>query len=733
MTTLPYQSPRVPRPVGSMATPVSAAGAANTGMTGQDVMRVLRGNIWLLLILVGVALGAGFAVNKYLSDNHSRYTANALCEISLATSTDPLSRTPVFMADMAMATEQRTQVQAMRSEALFSRALQNANSPIRNTEWFKSFASPSEARQDLLRSFSVNAIPETRLISVSMSYSRPEDARVVVQEVVDEHLRQQSQAALNRNFDRTQLLNTMKLRVEADLRAVADDRRDRAARLSQQGLNPSGGPSPKDIELDQLSKDIYGAQSELASIKGQLDSINTALQAGQDPPMVVRQAESDPLFLQTQNQLRDVATYLGAISGSMGSESPLVRDAIRRRDSLQQKLNELRTELVSKLKVSLVEDLQGAVKQRELTVAGMQKKLDELKVVAGEISNTFAQFRAVENREGLLRTNLQEINSALDQLQTGVGTSSSTIQWLNRPITPELPSFPKLSVTLSMAVTIALALGLAIAFIRELADTSIRSTRDLAKVGAINILGMVPHEDDDPQSAGARLPLVIAEAPQSMTAEQLRQFRTRLQHSASLDTTRSILVTSPNPGDGKTTIATNLAAGLALVGRRILLIDANFRRPELHKLFGMDNATGFTTVLSNPAQLAEVAKASKVPNLTVLSAGPKPPNATEMLESSLLTDFIEKALESYDHIIFDSGAILFASETVAMAPRVDGVITVVRAKQSTRGVVSRVKDMLRQVKAENLGVVLNGVRAYGGGYYSRNIKTYYEYSANASN
>src|SRR6185503_14870999 len=102
----------------------------------------------------------------------------------------------------------------------------------------------------------------------------------------------------------------------------------------------------------------------------------------------------------------------------------------------------------------------------------------------------------------------------------------------------------------------------------------------------------IPHESDDPQSAGARLPLVIFEAPHSIMAEQLRQVRTRLQHAASLDTTRSILVTSPSPGDGKSTVACNLAAGVANNGRRILLVVANFRLPDLHRIFGLGNKAG---------------------------------------------------------------------------------------------------------------------------------------------
>ncbi|MGD0140935.1 MAG: CpsD/CapB family tyrosine-protein kinase, partial [Tepidisphaeraceae bacterium] len=237
-------------------------------------------------------------------------------------------------------------------------------------------------------------------------------------------------------------------------------------------------------------------------------------------------------------------------------------------------------------------------------------------------------------------------------------------------------------------------------------------------------------EDDDPQSAGARLPVVIFEAPHSMMAEQLRQVRTRLQHSSSLDTTRSILITSPSPGDGKSTIACNLAAGLALNGRRILLVDANFRRPDLHRIFNLANEQGFSDVLNSLDLFEHAVQETQVPNLFVLPSGHKPTNATELVESQLLVDFIERALEEFDHVIFDSGPLLFVSETVALAPRVDGVVTVVRAHTNTRGVLSRMRDTLRQVKAEHLGVVLNAVRAQGGGYYGRNIRTYYEYQDN---
>jgi capsular exopolysaccharide synthesis family protein len=338
------------------------------------------------------------------------------------------------------------------------------------------------------------------------------------------------------------------------------------------------------------------------------------------------------------------------------------------------------------------------------------------------------ELAAMEAEEEGLSKQWEKANEDLSKLQSVAGsTEFANVDWARFPQTPDIPSFPKIEITMTVALLLGLALSLGIAFIRELTDNTVRTPQDIAKVGNMNLLGMIPHEDDDPQAAGSRLPLVIFDAPQSMLAESFRQVRTRLQHAASLDTTRSMLVTSAGGGDGKTTVAVNLAAGLALNGRRILLVDANFRRPQLHNVFDNTNEYGFSDVLNSLEAFEQSVQATVVPNLSVLTTGPKPLNPTELLESQLLIDFIERALEEYDHVIFDTGPLPLVSETIALAPRVDGVITVVRARANSRGLLTRVRDTLRQVKAEHVGVVLNAVRAQAGGYYGRSIVDYYKY------
>jgi capsular exopolysaccharide synthesis family protein len=415
----------------------------------------------------------------------------------------------------------------------------------------------------------------------------------------------------------------------------------------------------------------------------------------------------------------------------MLSDSPTLQSAQKNKTMIDQRLASAEAQARSRYKTEIVEEMSERVDGLKNQAASMQNQIATIKSETQQDTEHLEQLNLKQAERAADQTKLEKIDDQLDQIAAyNAKHDVAGVEWASQPELPEIPSFPKLGITMTASITLGLLIALGIAFLRELLDTSIRSPRDISRVGSLNLLGMVPHEDDDPQSAGARLPVVIFEAPHSMMAEQLRQVRTRLQHSSSLDTSRSILVTSPSPGDGKSTIACNLASGLALNGRRILLVDANFRRPELHRVFNLANEQGFSDVLNNMELFEHAVQETQVPNLFVLPSGHKPTNATELVESQLLVDFIERSLEEFDHVIFDSGPLLFVSETVALAPRVDGVVTVVRARINTRGVLSRMRDMLKQIKAEHLGVVLNAVRAQGGGYYGRNIRTYYEYQNN---
>jgi non-specific protein-tyrosine kinase len=483
------------------------------------------------------------------------------------------------------------------------------------------------------------------------------------------------------------------------------------------------------MELQSLLEKVQTLQLEEQTGEGEYQVMISQINGGQDPPEVSADIDSDH-EVQTDRELLSNYEFneASAQNGNMLDSSPQLMSLQKNEKLVQQKLERAENLARERYKTQVVESLRQKLSTTKGEIAMMQNNIKEINGQTAQLTTWAEQLLQKQSEQESINTKLKTLNDELEEIATyNVRNDLAGVDWAAEPELPEIPSFPKLAVTMTMAIALGLVFALGIAFLREFMDTSIRSPRDISRVGNMNLLGMVPHEDDDPQSAGARLPVVIFEAPHSMMAEQLRQVRTRLQHSSSLDTTRSILVTSPSPGDGKSTIACNLACGLALNGRRILLVDANFRRPELHRVFNLSNEQGFSDVLNNLEVFEHAVQETQVPNLFILPSGPKPTNATELVESQLLVDFLERALEEFDHVIFDSGPLLFVSETVGLAPHVDGVVTVVRARVNTRGVLSRMRETLRQVKAEHLGVVLNAVRAQGGGYYGRNIRTYYEY------
>jgi len=715
---------------GGLAQPPSAQ------FTPGDIIRILRSNLPIMLGLLIVAGVAGYFINDYLSKYYSKFTTTGMIQIQPLINNSPLVDKRDQEVDVGpMATDIRTQVQLLRQEALVTRTLSNASrTQIRNTKMFKRLPadnSVSLAKQEIAASLAVNAVPETRLINISLTGPYKDDVAVIVEEIVQQHLDEQSEMIHLRQKDRSRMLGELRTNYRVNFERVSEEIRQMQIRLggdvSSFGNTSAFGSNPSAIELGQLSVGRTSVQLNATRAESAYKKAVEELTRGQDPAQVVARVENDPEVKSAREELQQIELALADNAEQFGENHPIVKSLSKRAILLSTRLDQIRGDLLAKSRASYIEELKVQADDTQAYLVGIDARTAELKGELAEFANAAAKYYTLKDEQAGYKELLDRINKQLDDINAMNNRELRTVAWVTKPQLPDEPSFPKLTSTMGMSLAMALALGLGIAFLRELMDTTVRSPRDITRVGQLSLLGMIPHEDDDPQSAGARLPLVIFDAPHSIMAEQFRHIRTRLQHAASLDTTRTIMVTAPTPKDGKTTVACNLAAGLALNGRKILLVDADFRRPELHRVFGFSNEVGFSNVLSGQSQFKDSVRDSQIPNLSVMTSGPKPPNATELFESQLYNDFIERAAEEFDHVIFDSGPFLVVSESFAMAPRVDGVVTVVRAHKDSRGILTRMRDTLRQVKAEHLGVILNAVRAHGGGYYGRNIKTYYAY------
>lgn len=204
----------------------------------------------------------------------------------------------------------------------------------------------------------------------------------------------------------------------------------------------------------------------------------------------------------------------------------------------------------------------------------------------------------------------------------------------------------------------------------------------------------------------------------SPVAEQYRTIRTNIQFASANRKMQTIVVTSAGAGEGKSITTANLAIVLADAGQRVLLVDADMRRASVHKTFGLSNEAGLSLYLSSNQQIEGLAQHTSVANLSVLTAGPNPPNPSELLGSKRMDQFIEEACRLYDVILFDMPPIVVVTDAQIMASKVDGTLMVVREEVTRKDALMNAKKLLDMVHAHILGVVYNGVeKGHAQDYY----------------
>ena len=291
--------------------------------------------------------------------------------------------------------------------------------------------------------------------------------------------------------------------------------------------------------------------------------------------------------------------------------------------------------------------------------------------------------------------------------------------------------WPKPVVVLILAMVLGMGLGVGVVYLIEFADRSFRTPEDVQGQLGLPIFGHIPFIAA-PRSkkgaaaaakegkAGLSTVLCTVHSPKGRHAEAYRAVRTALYFGTKGEDHKVIQVTSPSPGDGKTTLAANLAISIADSGKRVLLIDADFRRPKIDKYFGITTQVGMSSLIAGDAELPDVVQQTPVNNLWVIPCGARPDNPGDLLTSSRFEEFIEVVREQYDFVLIDSPPLLAVTDPAVIAPRVDGVLFVIRLSKHARDAALRAIDTISTVGGRVLGVVVNGLgktTGYGYGKY----------------
>ena len=380
-------------------------------------------------------------------------------------------------------------------------------------------------------------------------------------------------------------------------------------------------------------------------------------------------------------------------------------------------------------------------RQAERFAASRDSLGNQLRQIEQQISQTDDAIARLRDRPDQ-QVELERLQTALNQYRQTYASllqsfeevriteaqSTSTISQVEQAIPVMSPVRPQTMKNTLLAAVLGALLATGVIFLIDALDTSLKSSDDLLRMG-LTTLGFVG------RYSNGGSPITI-DQPRSPTAESFRSLRTNLQYSNIDEPTSSLLITSAIPGEGKTTVASNLAVVIAQSGLRVALIDADLHRPTVHKRFGANNNYGISTLfVQAEPDLQAVLKPTSVNGLSILTTGPLPPNPSELLGSEKMNLILKKLAELVDYIIIDSPPTTVVTDAMVLSKKVGGVLLVARPGKTPVVVLRRANEELARVGAKIFGVVLNdadqkGARyGYHEGYYYYK-RRYYAYGLN---
>ena len=343
----------------------------------------------------------------------------------------------------------------------------------------------------------------------------------------------------------------------------------------------------------------------------------------------------------------------------------------------------------------------------------------EIQRLANLPSRTVNQEQQLQALQGRIVT-LRQTYATMLGFSSNSGANLLTVVDPASP--PVQPASPRVLLNTILAALVGLLLAIGFAFLLEYLDDSVKSTDDVEAVAGLPTLGTITKmKGDKSRSEIYRLAAILY--PRAPVAEAYRTLRTNLEFAAVDAPVKTLLVTSSIPGEGKTTTAANLAVVFAQAGRRTILLDADFRKPGVHKIFDLPNAHGLSSLLrTDETAIDDVAQATEQDNLLVITTGPLPPNPAELLGSQRMRTVLERLVADADLVIVDSPPLQAVTDAAILASITDGTLFVVDAGRTRRGAVRSGREALAKADARTLGVALNRLPEHSsGGYY------YYDY------
>jgi succinoglycan biosynthesis transport protein ExoP len=707
-------------------------GPAAGALSPADIFRIIRKRLWLIIacfIVVGLGGTGGLVAWYFWAPS---YAAEGIIEVEPGQNQIP-ALTQGFTPDVPIQLFQsyvEAQVLAIKNYRVLDAAL-------KDLEGKQTLYSGSGAVLDLSENLRVMYIPNTQNILVSLRGRHREEVQQIVSQVLTQYTTQIKDDRAQLDADRQRELRTERDDLRNQLTELG--RRLSALRDESSIIVTDERQSEQMARVTALTVQLTTAQVQLAEAKSswdQFEKLRRVAEEGKDMtpvlmafPDVMENLRRDPNILSSTQQVSRAAEELQALKARFGPKNDFV---LRGEVALQTAQNELQakqSEALGQLFQQQAATLKSRYDRARDAEAELLSRLAEARTAALGAAKLTADYRARESEFNRTQTLLNTVSEGLERMRISSALTRPNIRVTRWPMLPLDPSEPRLPLYIPAVVILSLLVGVGLSLLIEIVDTRLRTPMEVIRQVGVPLLGSVPDLTEDERLAiDTNVAFVSQTVPHSLLAEAFRQARTNLLFSTDRPV-KSILITSPNPGDGKTTVAINLALTIARGGSRVLLIEANFRRPSVGRIFDVPESVGLSNVLVGLAAADDAIQATRIENLDVMVCGILPPSPAELLGSARMRQLIQDMSQRYDQVLIDAAPMLVVADNYLLAEAVDGVIIVYRAGENTKGVAQRTARQVRSLRAHLMGAILNRVRATKGGYFREAYQAYYDYSA----
>ena len=554
----------------------------------------------------------------------------------------------------------------------------------------------------------VQPVKETRVVDIHYTDTNPQIAKMITDAIVEAYIDENLEIKLSST---KQSLKWMTAKAEQERKKLEEAERNLQQYMRKHNLvTLENRLAVYPEKLSQFSTELSTAEARRKELEDQWEQIVMV----KDSP---RALETIPLFagnptLQSLNdQILKAEQRIQELSQKFGPKHPAMIKAVDDRDILlQEKQDEIRR---------IVESTRKAYELAKSQEQNLRELLGSTKEELLDVNERFIQYSIMKRDVDSSRALYEALTSSLKKASVTEESQNVNI-WVMREATlPQAPSNQKPRRTLLIGLILAIAAGIGSALLIEYLDNTVKSAEDIENRYGLTVLGMVPETRKNEQIED-----IIVENGQSPTAESYRMIRSSLLLSSADHPPQIILVTSMKAQEGKTSTVLNLARTMSQVAERVLIIDADMRKPRIHSLLEVPNTSGLSSFLSGNID-EQIVHPTAEDKIRVVPAGPIPPNPAELLSSQRMKILLKQLVKEYDYIIIDSPPIIHLADGLILSTMVDGTLLVTRTNKTTFEMFAAGLKKLNDFKPHILGVVLN---AMGTRFAGPQLYHYYEYT-----